>query len=375
MKHARFFLVAALSCAASSAVAGGVPVIDSVNLSTKNDREGTTEQVSQTQSNAYTLHAGVSCATFRHGRSNDPVSAAQANPEIAGMVKRVADEEGVDEALFMGLVYQESRFNPCAKSPVGAIGLSQLMPGTAQGLGVNPNNIEDNLRGGARYLKQQLRKFNGDTAKALAAYNAGAGNVIKYGGIPPFKETQNYVASITQKWMPAFGGAVGDIPVNYGSSGEAVSDARNNTVAAMATAQATGDSLGNVASFYQQMGSQYTGTIQDAWDANAGVRNANGYMVDRVMQLSAIFSQMLNDKAALKLSSISGSSEFMPSVFSSPNVPIISAPSREGLPSSGSSNGTTSNGCDAKAGFVWSDADNGCVKSTKNDNTISMQSE
>lgn len=109
-------------------------------------------------------------------------------------------------ALFNALIAQESGWNPRAGSHAGAQGLTQLMPGTAAGLGVkNVWNPQQNLTGGARYLAQQLRTFGGDIRKALAAYNAGPGAVQKYGGIPPYAETQNYVSKI----MSALGG-VGD---------------------------------------------------------------------------------------------------------------------------------------------------------------------
>ena len=109
---------------------------------------------------------------------------------------KAAQAAGIDPDLFLRLVQQESRFNPNAVSSKGATGLTQLMPATAAELGVDPNDPIQNLTGGARYLRQQLDTFGGNPYLALAAYNAGEGNVRKHGGIPPFKETQNYVARI-----------------------------------------------------------------------------------------------------------------------------------------------------------------------------------
>jgi soluble lytic murein transglycosylase-like protein len=111
------------------------------------------------------------------------------------LARQIAQEEGVDPDLFTRLVEAESSFRPNVTSPAGAIGLAQLMPGTAEELGVDPFDPVQNLRGGARYFRQQLDRF-GDPAIALAAYNAGPGRVQEYGGIPPFEETQNYVARI-----------------------------------------------------------------------------------------------------------------------------------------------------------------------------------
>lgn len=111
------------------------------------------------------------------------------------MARAAARKHQVPEDLFLRLVNQESKFRPTAKSTKGAIGLAQLMPGTAQVLGVNPHDPKQNLEGGARYLKQQFRKF-GDWKLALAAYNAGPGAVEKYRGVPPYQETQQYVKRI-----------------------------------------------------------------------------------------------------------------------------------------------------------------------------------
>ncbi|WP_407493117.1 lytic transglycosylase domain-containing protein [Pseudooceanicola sp. MF1-13] len=109
--------------------------------------------------------------------------------------RNAARQHGVPEDLFLRLVQQESGWNDKALSHKGAIGLAQLMPATARKLGVDPHDPRQNLEGGARYLAQQYRKFK-SWRLALAAYNAGPGAVEKYNGVPPYKETLNYVRII-----------------------------------------------------------------------------------------------------------------------------------------------------------------------------------
>lgn len=134
---------------------------------------------------------------------------------------RAAQAAGIDPDLFLRLVQQESGFNANAVSSKGALGPAQLMPATAAELGVDPNDPIQNLQGGARYLADRIDEFGGDVRLGLAAYNAGAGNVRKHGGIPPFQETQNYVARImggTGSDMLA-GGAGGDRLTDGGQYG------------------------------------------------------------------------------------------------------------------------------------------------------------
>lgn len=126
---------------------------------------------------------------------------------LDAVVKKCAQEQGMDEDLVWAVIRQESGGDPRAVSPKGAMGLMQLMPGTAACLGVkNPFDPEQNISGGIQYLLECLNRFQQDVSLALAAYNAGPGNVIKYNGCPPFVETRNYVAAVMQvyqrQWRP-----------------------------------------------------------------------------------------------------------------------------------------------------------------------------
>ncbi len=126
---------------------------------------------------------------------NSPAYKGRYRGKFLDVARSAARKNGVPEDLFLRLVQQESNWNPNAKSHKGALGLAQLMPATARYLRVDPNDPVQNLEGGARYLKEQYRKF-GSWRLALAAYNAGPGAVEKYGGVPPFRETRNYVKKI-----------------------------------------------------------------------------------------------------------------------------------------------------------------------------------
>ena len=119
--------------------------------------------------------------------------------QYAPALTQAAAAANVSPTLLAALVWQESRWNPQAVSPKGAVGLAQLMPATARDLGVNPTDPVANLNGGARYLRLLLDEFDGNVEKALAAYNAGAARVRSAGGVPAITETRNYVASIVRR--------------------------------------------------------------------------------------------------------------------------------------------------------------------------------
>ena len=117
--------------------------------------------------------------------------------DMKNIIQNAAQENNVEVPLIEAVIKNESGFNPNATSGVGAQGLMQLMPGTAAGLGVNDAfDPQQNVNGGAKYLRGLLNQFHGDLPMTIAAYNAGPGAVQKYGGIPPYAETQNYVNNV-----------------------------------------------------------------------------------------------------------------------------------------------------------------------------------
>ncbi len=140
------------------------------------------------------------------------------------IIQQAAQQHGVSEGLIKAVMHTESGFNVNARSPVGAQGLMQLMPATARRFNVsNAYDPHENIMAGAKYLAWLLKRFNGNTTLALAGYNAGEGNVAKYGGVPPFRETQDYVRRVTSRYSNLYASGVS------ASSGSNAITANNNS--------------------------------------------------------------------------------------------------------------------------------------------------
>lgn len=146
----------------------------------------------QGKMNTYAVSAATSV------RATKPLTATAKSAKYEASISEHSRRMGVSADLVRAVIQVESAFNPTAVSTKGAMGLMQLMPATALELGVsNPFEPDENIRGGVQYLKRLLVRYNDKVELALAAYNAGMGNVEKYGAVPPFKETQSYVKRIT----------------------------------------------------------------------------------------------------------------------------------------------------------------------------------
>ena len=195
--HMRFVVVAILSCGIMMPAASGADVLSTKNRSAifKSQTKVLDTRAKQQYNSSVRLQPQAFQAPTKWGLEPGPGFAGAYRGPYLSMAKDAARRHNVPVDLFLRLVQQESGWNAKAVSHKGAIGLAQLMPGTARLLRVNPHDPYENLEGGARYLAEQYRTFR-SWPLALAAYNAGPGAVEKYGGVPPFEETRNYVRII-----------------------------------------------------------------------------------------------------------------------------------------------------------------------------------
>jgi len=151
---------------------------------------------------AVTVHRGSSIYTSEGVRpitATPPVPRMASNTAVTEMLRVAAQRQSINADLLEAVAWRESRLRHTAVSPKGAIGVMQIMPSTAAALGIDGFDVRQNIEGGATYLRQMLNRYGGNLALALAAYNAGPGAVDRYRGVPPYRETQAYVAAIINR--------------------------------------------------------------------------------------------------------------------------------------------------------------------------------
>jgi cell wall-associated NlpC family hydrolase len=271
---------------------GSAPEFRRMNAGTTKPTEGVPAQVASAAGQAVTGAAQAGAA-----------AALGASKQVSDMIDQAAQAGGVAPSLLAAVVKQESGFSQTnadgrtKTSPAGALGLAQLMPDTARGLGVDPHDAMQNLIGGARYLKQLLDQFGGDVTKAIAAYNAGPGAVQRYGGTPPYDETQNYVRIVSDNLSRAQQAAGGTVA----SAAGAVQGAAQSTFADLA------QSGGNLA---QQGAALAQGLAQPLGESPTAAveREANQRMasLQATLNTSLQGGQQAQDQRSVQASTIGG---------------------------------------------------------------------
>ena len=196
-----------------------------------------------------------------------------------GFIKQAASQHGIAEGLIKAVMHTESGFNVNARSPVGAQGLMQLMPATAKRFNVsNAFDPQQNINAGAKYRAWLMNRFNGNTSLVLAGYNAGEGNVDKYGGIPPFRETQDYVRRVTSRYQNLYSAGVGLSASSTSSNSQVIAQSANympaaqNNTAKATTVNATSTTAATVATAAPKRSKREIITLADGTftDAPAG---------------------------------------------------------------------------------------------------------
>lgn len=263
---------AARTAAASASSTEGADFAASLNESTKALSSGSTD-------------SNGSSASTQTTSSASTVSSPQ---DYEAYFKEASETYGVATSILKSIAKAESNFNPSAVSKAGAIGIMQLMPSTAASLGVsNSYDARENIMGGAKYISQLLSRYQGNISLALAAYNAGTGNVDKYGGIPPFTETQNYVQKVLSYMNGSFETDYSSSGI-FGLTGEARDTANKmlgNFFAANNISKSTLDilvsllKLKNLAGTLGNTGSSGTSTSATSGTTAAGTSTASGTSV------------------------------------------------------------------------------------------------
>lgn len=274
--------------------AQGVPIKDPRHIGTNTDRRGQTERRKKTAEEIRQRYYQKRC-TWK-----DTIEDVMAQrPDNVRKIIAAAEKYGVRKEFALSVAFQESRLSQNCQSPAGAIGVMQLMPGTASGLKVNPWDTDQNIDGGVRYLKQMLLKFDGDERLAAAAYNAGPNRAsLAAGRIPQIAETQQYVKNIfgshIWKWRDALGEST-----NASLQAPSTLDLNASAASAGAIRNFGGDNARQLSDYYREA-SQTTGgadRTKQAYEINTAVGVENGARMNEFLfQLNA-WTQLLNARA------------------------------------------------------------------------------
>ena len=286
-------LMAAIFCLFSSGgVQAQVPISNAPKTAQESQTRGQVEKTEGSTKRWLQYEEGVACGVFRNP-AKSPVDAMQ-RTEITGLIRKYAKAYGVREELALSVAMQESRFSQNVRSCAGTIGVMQLMPGTAKQLGVDPYDLEDNIKGGVKYLKDQLIRFEGNEALTAAAYNAGPHRAsLQAGRVPNIPETQTYVREIFGRWEPQFKVLVGS------ELGPSLANANQNLIA---TSRSAAGSIGGTQALAQSRqtaivreGAFVGGAerVQDAWDDNSQSRIITGQGFNRAIDQGGVIGSLM----------------------------------------------------------------------------------
>lgn len=305
-----------------------VPISDKPRQSQDVRTRADTDQTKASAKRWLQYDENVTCGVFRDP-ARTPVDAMQ-RTEIVNLIRREAKAAGVREEFALSVAMQESRFSQNVRSCAGAIGVMQLMPGTARQLGVDPYDLQDNIKGGVRYLRDQLVRFDGNETLAAAAYNAGPHRAsLQAGRVPNIPETQTYVREIFGRWEPQFRVLVGSElgPTLAGANQNLVASARSASGSIGGTQALTASRNTAIARESSYAGGQ--DRVQDAWEDNAQARVITAQGFNRAIDQGATINllqvaQLLHELA--QTSQTAKVMNYLPMSYSA-NGPAASVPS------------------------------------------------
>ncbi|MGL4528738.1 MAG: transglycosylase SLT domain-containing protein [Aestuariivirga sp.] len=306
-----------------ASVQAQVPIGDKPRQSQDGRTRADIEQTRTSAKRWLQYDENVTCGVFRDP-ARSPVDAMQ-RTEIVNLIRREAKAAGLREEFALSVAMQESRFSQNVRSCAGAIGVMQLMPGTAKQLGVDPYDLQDNIKGGVRYLRDQLVRFDGNETLAAAAYNAGPHRAsLQAGRVPNIPETQTYVREIFGRWEPQFRVLVGSElgPTLAGANQNLVASARSASGSIGGTQALTASRNTAIAREGSYAGGQ--DRVQDAWEDNAQARVIAAQGFNRAIDQGATINLL---QVAQLLHELAQTSQTARAMSYSANGPAASVPS------------------------------------------------